>query len=130
MKTWQIATIPPTLREPSGPVKWLYNQSGRNYLDDSTTREADRSRTPALERKGKGGSKGKGSGKKGKKPVKVANAPEGEDVERVGRRYFPGPANLPEAWRERKPEELIMSGSIEENSSRAQMEFQSLKEHG
>ena len=55
----------------------------------------DRSRTPALERKGKGGSKGKGSGKKGKKPVKVASAPEGEDVERVGRRYYPRSSKCP-----------------------------------
>ena len=123
MKIWQIATIPPSLRDTPGPAKWLYSQSGTNYLNDSTIREVDRSRTPALERKGKGGSKGKGSGKKGKKPVKVTSAPEGEDVERVGRRYFPGPANLPEAWRERKSEELIMSGPIEENPGRATMAF-------
>ena len=122
MKIWQIATIPPNLEETTEPRKWLYSQSGVNYLNDSTDREVDRSRTPARDGKGKGG-KGKGSGKKGKKPVKVTGAPEGEDVERVGRRYFPGPATLPEAWREKKPEELIMSGPIDANPGRATMAF-------
>ena len=122
MKIWQIATIPPNLGETVVPGKWLYSQSGVNYLTDSMVREADRSRTPARAGKGKGG-KGKGSGKKGKKPVKVTGAPEGEDVERVGRRYFPGPATLPEAWREKKPEELIMSGPIDANPGRATMAF-------
>ena len=123
MKIWQIATIPPSLRDTPDPAKWLYSQSGMNYLTDSVVREVDRSRTPVQDRKGKGSSKGKGSGKRGKKPVKVTGTPEGEDVERVGRRYFPGPANLPEAWRERKPEELIMSGPIGENPGRATMAF-------
>ena len=44
-------------------------------------------------------------------------------LRRVGRRYFPGPATLPEAWRERKPEELIMSGPVDENPGRATMAF-------
>ena len=123
MKIWQIATIPPSRGESTDPGNWLYSQSGLNYLTDSMVREVDRSRTPARDGKGKGGSKGKGSGRKGKKPVKVIGTPEGEDVERVGRRYFPGPATLPEAWRERKPEELIMSGPIDENPGRATMAF-------
>ena len=122
MKIWQIATLPPSLEETREPRKWLYTQSGVNYLTDKTEREADRSRTPAREDKNRGG-KGKGSGRKGKKPVKVTGAPEGEEVERVGRRYFPGPATLPEAWREKKPEELVMSGPIEANPGRATMAF-------
>ena len=119
MKIWQIATIPPARAESTDPGKWLYSQSGLNYLTDSMVREVDRSRTPARDGRGKGGAKRKGSGKKGKKPVKVVNTPEGEDVERVGRRYFPGPATLPATWREKKPEELIMSGPIDENPGRA-----------
>ena len=71
--------------------------------------------------KSQGDSKGKGSGKKGKKPAKVIATPEGEDVERVGKRYFPGPATLPEAWRDKSAEELVMSGSIESNPGRAAM---------
>ena len=122
MKIWQIATIPPNIEETTEPRKWLYSQSGVNYLTDKTEREADRSRTPARDAKGRGG-KGKGSGKKGKKPVKVTGAPEGEELERVGRRYFPGPATLPEAWREKKPEELVMSGPIDANPGRATMAF-------
>ena len=123
MKIWQIATIPPNLGGSVDPGKWLYSQSGLSYLTDSMVREVDRSRTPARDGRGKGGSKGKGSGRKGKKPVKVIGTPEGEDVERVGRRYFPGPATLPEVWREKKPEELIMSGPIDENPGRATMAF-------
>ena len=103
MKIWKIATIPPTTGELFGPGNWMYSQSGLNYLTDSMPYEVDRSRTPARDGKGKGGSKGKGSGKKGKKPAKAVGTQEGEDVERVGKRYFPGPATLPEAWRERKP---------------------------
>ena len=122
MKIWQIATIPPNIGGTAEPGKWLYSQSGVNYLSDSMDREVDRSRTPARDGKGKGG-KGKGFGKKGKKPVKVTGAPEGEDPERVSRRYFPGPATLPEAWREKKPDELIMSGPIEANPGRATMAF-------
>ena len=122
MKIWQIPTIPPNLEETTEPRKWLYSQSGVNYLTDKTEREADRSRTPARDDKTRGG-KGKGSGKKGKKPVKVTGVPEGEEFERVGRKYFPGPATLPEAWREKKPEELVMSGPIDENPGRATMAF-------
>ena len=55
--------------------KWRYSQSGMNYLTDSMVREVDRSRTPARGDKGKGDSKGKGSGKKGKKPAKVVGTP-------------------------------------------------------
>ena len=73
--------------------------------------------------KGKDDPKGKGSGKKGKKPAKVIGTPEGEDVERVGKRYFPGPATLPEAWRDKPAEELVMSGSIESNPGRATMVY-------
>ena len=123
MKIWQIATIPPLIRDSPNPEKWRYSQAGLNYLTDSMVRDVDRSRTPARDGKGKGDSKGKGSGKKGKKLAKVVGTPEGEDVDRVGRRYFPGPATLPEAWRDRKPEELIMSGPIEENPGRAAMAF-------
>ena len=71
MKIWQIATIPPSLRDATGPGKWLYSQSGMNYLTDSMVREVDRSRTPARDERGRGGSKGKGSGRKGKKPVRL-----------------------------------------------------------
>ena len=122
MKIWQIATIPPSLGETREPKKWAYTQSGVNYLTDRTEREADRSRTPARDDRNRGG-KGKGSGRKGKKPVKVTGAPEGEEVERVGRKYFPGPATLPEAWREKEPEELVMSGPIDANPGRATMAF-------
>ena len=97
MKIWQIATIPPI--HPSQlmggleePRRWRYSQSGINYLTEGPTRDADRSRTPLRGEKGKDDPKGKGSGKKGKKPAKVIGTPEGEDVERVGKRYFPGPA--------------------------------------
>ena len=101
-----------------------------NYLTDSMVREVDRSRTPARGDKGKGESKGKGSGKKGKKPAKVVGNPEVEDIDRVGKRYFPGPATLPEAWRERKPEELVMSGPIDENPGRATMAFKQTPGYG
>ena len=121
MKIWQIATIPPLTGNSSDPGKWRYSQAGMNYLTDSMVREVDRSRTPARGDKGKGDSKGKGSGKKGKKPAKVVGTPEVEDIDRVGKRYFPGPATLPEAWRDRKPEELVMSGPIDENPGRATM---------
>ena len=126
-KIWQIAAIPsihPTqgMGEPQEPRKWRYSQSGITYLGEGT-REEDRSRTPLHAGKREGESKGKGSGKKGKKPVKVTGSPEGEETERVGRKYFPGPATLPEAWREKKPDELIMSGTIEENPGRATMVF-------
>ena len=123
MKIWQIATIPPLTGNSTDPGKWRYSQAGMNYLTDSMVREVDRSRTPARGDKGKGDSKGKGSGKKGKKPAKVIGTPEVEDIDRVGKRYFPGPATLPEAWRERKPEELVMSGPIDENPGRATMAF-------
>ena len=128
MKVWQIATIPPV--HPSQLTggseelrKWRYSQSGTNYLTEGPTRDADRSRTPLRDEKGKGDPKGKGSGKKGKKPAKVIGTPEGEDVERVGNRYFPGPATLPEAWRDKPAGELVMSGSIEPNPGRATMVF-------
>ena len=39
MKIWQIATIPPNLEETTEPTRWLYSQSGINYLTDSTERE-------------------------------------------------------------------------------------------
>ena len=123
MKIWQIATIPPLTGNSTDPGKWRYSQAGMNYLTDSMVREVDRSRTPARGDKGKGDSKGKGSAKKGKKPAKVIGTPEVEDIDRVGKRYFPGPATLPEAWRERKPEELVMSGPIDENPGRATMAF-------
>ena len=123
MKVWQIATIPPLTGISTDPGKWRYTQSGINYLTDSVVREVDRSRTPARGDKGKGELKGKGFGKKGKKPAKVTGALEAEDIDRVGKRYFPGPATLPEAWREKKPEELVMSGSIDENPGRATMAF-------
>ena len=123
MKIWQIATIPPATGELDTPETWRYSQSGINYLTDSIVRDVDRSRTPARDGKGKGDPKGKGSGKKGKKPAKVIGTPEGEEVERVGKRYFPGPATLPEAWRDKKPEELVMSGPIDENPGRATMAF-------
>ena len=31
--------------------------------------------------------------KKGKKPAKVIGTPEGEETERVGKKYFPGSSN-------------------------------------
>ena len=73
VKIWQIATIPPIhpsqlmggLQEPR---RWRYSQSGINYLTEGPTRDADRSRTPLRDEKGKDDPKGKGSGKKGKKP--------------------------------------------------------------
>ena len=126
MKIWQIATIPPThSTQLTGGLeesrKWRYSQSGLKYLTEGQIREADRSRTPLRLEKGKDDPKGKGSGKKGKKPAKVIGTPEGEEVERVGKRYFPGPATLPEAWRDKPAEELVMSGSIEPNPGRATM---------
>ena len=78
---------------------------------------------PTCSKKANRACAGKGSGKKSKKPAKVVNAPEGEDVDRVGKRYFPGPATLPEAWREKPAGELVMSGSIEPNPGRATMGF-------
>ena len=142
MKVWQIATIPPVhpsqlIGGPEEPRKWRYSQSGIKYLTEGPTRDADRSRTPLRDEKSKGDPEGKGSGKKGKKPAKVIGTPEGEDVERVGKRYFPGPATLPEAWREKPAGELVMSGSIEPNPGRAtmvlskvRMESRSLEDHG
>ena len=59
--------------------------------------------------------KGKGFGKKEKKSGKTIGNPEGEEWERTGRKFFPGPATLPEPWRERKPDEVIVSGTISEN---------------
>ena len=44
-------------------------------------------------------------------------------LERVGRKFFSGPATLPESWREKKPEELVVSGSIEERPGQATMVF-------
>ena len=125
MKIWQIATIPPihTFGGTDAPRKWRYSQSGMNYLTEGHTRDADRSRTPLRDEKPQGDPKGKGSGKKGKKPAKVIATPEGEEVERVGKRYFPGPATLPEAWRDKSAEELVMSGSIESNPGRATMVY-------
>ena len=125
MKIWQIATIPPihTFGTSEAPRKWKYSQSGINYLTEGHTRDADRSRTPLRDQKPQGDPKEKGSGKKGKKPAKVIGTPEGEDIERVGKRYFPGPATLPEAWREKSAEELVMSGSIEPNPGRATMVY-------
>ena len=41
----------------------------------------------------------------------------------LAKKYFPGPATLPESWREKKPDELIMSGTIDENPGRATMVF-------
>ena len=143
MKVWQIATIPPihpsqATSESEEPRKWRYSQSGINYLTEGTTREADRSRTTLREDKGKGDPKGKGSGKKGKKPAKVIGTPEGEETERVGKRYFPGPATLPEAWRDKKPEELVscqvLLKRIQEGQlwrlSKVRMESRSLEDHG
>ena len=54
--------------------------------------------------KGKDDPKGKGFGKKGKKSGKSVGNPEGEELERAGRKFFPGPATLPETWRDRKPD--------------------------
>ena len=61
--------------------------------------------------------------KKGKKPAKIIGSPEGEELERVGRKFFSGPATLPESWREKKPEEIVVSGSIEERPGQATMVF-------
>ena len=102
MKIWQIATIPPVTGAVTAPITWKYSQAGVNYMQDITPQEAEKSKTPRHAGKGKGDQKGKGSGKKGKKPVKVIGTPEAEDPDRVGKRYFPGPATLPEAWRERR----------------------------
>ena len=128
-KVWQVATLPPIYPsfqqagESQKSRKWNYSQAGFMYLSDHETRDDDRSRTPLCEGKGKGDPKGKGSGKKGKKPAKIIGSPEGEESERIGKKYFPGPATLPEPWRERKPDEVIVSGSIEENPGRATMVF-------
>ena len=127
-KIWQVATIPPShpsqeTGEAQEPKRWRYSQSGFKYLSEEGTREEDRSRTPLHRGKRNDDPKGKGAGKKGKKPAKVITTPEGEETERVGKKYFPGPATLPESWREKKPEELIMSGTIDENPGRATMVF-------
>ena len=50
-KIWQVATIPPShpsqeTGETQEPKKWRYSQSGFNYLSEEGTREEDRSRTP------------------------------------------------------------------------------------
>ena len=117
-KVWQVAVISPMQpEEPQETVKWWYNPSGLNYLSGQGTRDDDRSRTPLRKGKGRGDPndldpKGKGLGKKGKKPAKIIGSPEGEELERVGRKFFP--ATLPESWREKKPEEIVVSGSIEE----------------
>ena len=68
--------------ESQEPRKWRYSQAGITYLSEPGTREEDRSRTPLHAGKREGESKGKGSGKKGKKPVKVTGCPEGEETER------------------------------------------------
>ena len=106
---------------------WWYNPSGLTYLSGQETRDDDRSRTPLRKGKGKGDPnedpKGKGFGKKGKKPAKIIGSPEGEELERVGRKFFSGPATLPESWRERKPKEIVVSGSIEERPGQATMVF-------
>ena len=83
----------------------------------------DRSRTPLRQEMGKGGPKGKGSGKKGKKSGKGIHTTEGEDEERTGRRFFPGPATLPPDWRDKKPEEVIVSGTIDTKPEHATMAF-------
>ena len=44
-------------------------------------------------------------------------------MERTGRKFFPGPATLPETWKEKKPDEVIVSGTIEKNPGRATMVF-------
>ena len=111
-----MATIPPIhpsqeTGEAQEPKKWRYSQSGFNCLSEGGTREEDRSRTPLHTGKRNDDPKGKGAGKKGKKPAKIIGTPEGEETERVGEKYFPGPATLPESWREKKPEEIIMSGT-------------------
>ena len=63
------------------------------------------------------------TGKKGKKSGKIIGSQEGEELERIGRQFFSGPATLPESWRERKPDEIIVSGSIEEKPGQATMVF-------
>ena len=97
------------------------------YLDEPGKREDDRSRTPHKKGKGRGDQredpKGKGLGKKGKKFGKTIGTTEGEEMERTGRKFFPGPATLPETWREKKPDEIIVSGTIEENPGGATMVF-------
>ena len=138
-KIWQVATLPPIhpsaqeSGEPQESRKWNYSPSGFSYLGDQETREDDRSRTPLQRGKGKGdlkeSAKGKGLGKKGMKSGKTIGSPEGEEGERIGRKYFSGPATLPKSWRERKPDEIIMSGSIW-CSNRGRIGLPYLGEHG
>ena len=125
-KVWQVATIPPihpSAQESQEVRKWNYTPAGLSYLSGQGSREDDRSRTPLRKGKGKGdpkeSPKGKGLGKKGKKSGKIIGSPEGDELERIGRKFFSGPATLPESWREEKHDEIIVSGSIEERPGQA-----------
>ena len=108
-KIKQIAVLPPLHPSCKGddqvqPLRtWKYNHLGLVFMGSSKPqRDEDRSRTPLRKGKGKGDPKGKGSGKKVKKSGKTIPNPEGEEEERTGRRFFPGPSSLPEAWKDRK----------------------------
>ena len=88
-KVWHVAVISPTPpEEPQETVKWWYNPSGLNYLSSHGARDDDRSRTPLRKGKGKGdpneSPKGKGPGKKGKKPAKIIGQKEKNRNELVG----------------------------------------------
>ena len=131
-KIKQVAILPPQhpasmTEDPQEPRVWKYSQLGLSYLDEPGKGHDDRSRTPHRKGKGKGEQreepKGKGVGKKGKKFGKTIGISEGEELERTGRKFFPGPATLPEPWREKKPDEIVVSGTIDENPGRATMVF-------
>ena len=85
------------------PREWRLNHiGGQLFMGTPEQPETgDRSRTPRRQDKGKGGSKGMGLGRNGKKSGKGA-PPEGEEEEKSGRRFFPGPATLPSDWRDKK----------------------------
>ena len=85
-------------------------------VDEPTT---GRSQTPTGNFGGKGQSKGKGKGKKGKRNRKGSSVPpdpqEGEgEEERALKRVYPGPSTMPETWRHKKPEVVVVSGPLPE----------------
>ena len=89
-------------------------------IEDPTT---DRSRTPRGNfGTGKGKSKGKGKGKKGKRSGKGIPS-EVEEEEKTSKRVFPGPSTMPEGWRNKKPEAVVISTSMPEKPPNATLAF-------
>ena len=117
-KVWQIAAIPPIhpsqgTGDTQEPKKWRYSQSGFNYLSEEGTREDDRSRTPLgqAQVRAKVILKERVLVKRERSRLRSSVLLKERRQRELVEKYFPGPATLPESWREKKPDELIMSGT-------------------